>query len=208
MTWNVRGAISSTMCLSAFLDKEKCDIVIITEHKLKESTKNFLETIHKDYACIVKLDDQCTMQSNLPFTGRGGVAIMYRKSLMYSVKEVTCYNTNRITAIQLSDSFGNIYYIHGVYLPSDGNIEMYIDELSILENLYSYFSGYGKVIIAGDFNGSLVDSCDTNLTKAKLLLNFVSKYNLCIPTKDFATDAEQFTFTPKKNYFRLHTVNS
>lgn len=143
MTWNVRGAISSTMCLSAFLDKEKCDIVIITEHKLKESTKNFLETIYNDYACIVKLDDQCTMQSNLPFTGRGGVAIMYRKSLMYSVKEVTCYNTNRITAIQLSDSFGNIYYILGVYLPSDGNIEMYIDELSILENLYSYFSGYG-----------------------------------------------------------------
>lgn len=120
------------------------------------------------------------------------------QSCMYSVKEVTCYNTNRITAIQLSDSFGNIYYILGVYLPSDGNNEMYIDELSILENLYSYFSGYGKVIIAGDFNGSLVDSCDTNLTKAKLLLNFVSKYNLCIPTKDFATDAEQFTFTPKK----------
>lgn len=136
MTWNVRGAISSTMCLSDFLDKEKVDVVIITEYKLKESTKNFLETIHNDYACIVKLDDQCTMQSNLPFTGRGGVAIMYRKSIMYSVKEVTCYNTNRITALQLSDSFGNIYYILGVYLPSDGNIKMYINEFSILENLF------------------------------------------------------------------------
>lgn len=201
MTWNVRGAISSTMCLSAFLDKEKCDIVIITEHKLKESTKHYLETIHDDYTCCVKLDDQCTMQSNLPFIGRGGVAIMYRKSLMFSVKEVTCYNTNRITAIQLNDSLGNIYYIFGVYLPSDSNIEMYIEELSTLENLYTYYSGYGKVIIAGDFNGSLVDSCDTNLTKAKLLLNFVSKYNLCIPSKDFATDGEHFTFTQKK---KLH----
>lgn len=125
---------------------------------------------------------------------------MCRKSLMYSVKEVTCYmyNTNRIKAIQLSDSFGNIYYILGVYLPSDGNIEMYIDKLSILENLYLYFSGYGKVIIAGDFNNSLVVSCDTNLTKAKVLLDFFSKQNLCIPTKDFATYGEQFTFTPKK----------
>lgn len=161
----------------SLLKQKKCDIVIITEQKLKESTKNFLEIIHYYYPCIVKLDDQCTMQSNLPFTSRGGVAIMCRKSLMYSVKEVTCYmyNTNRITAIQLSDSFGNIYYILGVYLPSDGNIEMYIDKLSILENLYLYFSGYGKVIIAGDLNNSLVVSCDTNLTKAKVLLNFFSK---------------------------------
>lgn len=56
MTWNARGSISSTMCLSAFLDKEKCDIVITTEHRLKGSTKNYLETIHNDNVYFVKPD--------------------------------------------------------------------------------------------------------------------------------------------------------
>lgn len=49
MTWNVRGIISSTLCLSAILDKEKCDIMVITEHKLKESTKNYLDSIHNQH---------------------------------------------------------------------------------------------------------------------------------------------------------------
>lgn len=123
---------------------------------------------------------------------------MYRKLFMYFVKEVICYNINCIIVIQFSDSFGNIYYIFGVYLFFDGNIEMYIDELSIFENFYLYFLGYGKVIIVGDFNGSLVDLCDINFIKVKLLLNFVLKYNLCILIKDFVIDVEQFIFILKK----------
>lgn len=79
-----------------------------------------LETIHNEYACFVKPNDQCTMQCNLPFIGRGGVLIMLRKSRMLSATEVTCYNTNRITAIQLSESFGKRkYIICGVNFPSD-----------------------------------------------------------------------------------------
>lgn len=116
---------------------------------------------------------------------------------MFSVKEVTCYNTRRIIGIKLDDHSGNTYYIIGVYLPSDSNIYTYTQELSILKILYTYSSCYGKVIIAGDFNGSLVDLCDTNLIKAELLSNFVSKYQLCVQNKDFVVDGEQFTFTQK-----------
>lgn len=55
MTWNARGSISSTMCLSAFLDKEKCDIVITTEHKLKGSTKNYLEIFIMTMSILLNL---------------------------------------------------------------------------------------------------------------------------------------------------------
>ena len=194
MTWNVRGIFSSTTCLSTLLDREKCDVIVITEHKLKQSTKAYLDTIHKDYACFVKLDDDETMFYNSAFSGKGGVAIMYKKSLMFSVKEITCYDTNRIVGIQLDDHKGNLYYIIGAYLPSDVNVDTYIQELNILENLYTYYSSYGKVIIAGDFNGSLIDTQGTNPIKAQLMLNFVSKCNLCIPNKDFATEGETFSF--------------
>ena len=137
MTWNVRGIFSSTTCLSTLLDREKCDVIVITEHKLKQSTKAYLDTIHKDYACFVKLDDDETMFYNSAFSGKGGVAIMYKKSLMFSVKEITCYDTNRIVGIQLDDHKGNLYYIIGAYLPSDVNVDTYIQELNILENLYT-----------------------------------------------------------------------
>lgn len=97
---------------------------------------------------------------------------------MFSVKEVTCYDPRRIIGIKLDDHSGNTYYILGVYLPSDSNIDAYTQELSILENIYTYYSCYSKVIIAGDFDGSLVDSCDTNMIKAELLSKFVSSSRL------------------------------
>lgn len=187
MIRNVRGVISSTSCLSTLLEKEECDILIITDHKLKENTHNYLDAIHNEYACFVRLDYVNILYDNLAFTGEESVAIIYKKSLMFSVKEVTlaCYNTRRITGIKLYDNSGNTYYIIGVHLPSDSNIAVYTQELNIRENLYTYYSFYGKVLIAGDFNGSLVDPCNTNLIKAELLSNFVSKYQLSIQHKDF-----------------------
>lgn len=70
MTWNVRGVISFTTCLSTFLEKEKCDILHF-KHKLKESTHNYLVSIHNEYACFVKLDDgnRCTIIRSSPVKG-------------------------------------------------------------------------------------------------------------------------------------------
>lgn len=96
--------------VNSFRKKEKCDILIITEHKLKESTHNYLDSIHNEYACFVKLDDGNIMYHNSAFADKGGVAIMYKKSVMFSVKEVTCYNTRGIIGIKLDDHSGNTYY--------------------------------------------------------------------------------------------------
>lgn len=55
MTWNARGSISSTMCLSAFLDKEKCDIVITTEHKLKGALRITLKLFIMTMSILLNL---------------------------------------------------------------------------------------------------------------------------------------------------------
>lgn len=78
MVWNVRGIISSTLCLSSLLDKENCDIAILTEHKLKSDSKTYLDSIHSDFYSFVKTDDSDLVQGigTSYKTGKGGVAIM------------------------------------------------------------------------------------------------------------------------------------
>lgn len=82
----------------------------------------------------------------------------YKKSLIFC-QGITCYDTNRIVeGIQQDDHNDNLYYIIGAYLPSDVNVDTYIQELTILEHLYTYYSSYGKVVIAWDFNDSIIDT--------------------------------------------------
>uniref|UniRef100_A0A8W8LUB3 WSC domain-containing protein n=1 Tax=Magallana gigas TaxID=29159 RepID=A0A8W8LUB3_MAGGI len=62
LTWNVRGAMSSTLCLNSLLDNTHCDIAVISGHKLKNqhNGKMYLDSIHKDYLSIVKIDENDT----------------------------------------------------------------------------------------------------------------------------------------------------
>ena len=53
------------------------------------------------------------MFHNSHFSGKGGFAIMYKKSLMFSVKEIPCYDTYRIVGIIMAiyiTLLGLIYY--------------------------------------------------------------------------------------------------
>ena len=182
--------------------------MMLLEHKLKQSTETYHDTIEKDYACFIKLDDDETMFYNSHFSGKVGVAMMYKKSLclLCQWNYITCYDTKRIVGIKLDDHNGNLYYIIGAYLPSDVNVDTYIQELIILENLYTYYSTYGKLIIAGDFKGSLIDTQRTNPIKAQLMLNLVSKCNLCIPNKDFAIEGKTYSFIQKGQYLTIYCL--
>ena len=73
------------------------------------------------------------MHRNVFFSGKGGVAIMYKKNLSFSIREIPCYDSNRIIDIELKTSNGSNLYILGVYLPSDSNIDSYAQELNMLE---------------------------------------------------------------------------
>ena len=123
---------------------------------------------------------------------------MYRKSLSFSVKEISCFDSNCVVGIQLTDSSGNSWYIFGVYLPSDNNIEAYVQELNIFDNLYHYCSNYGNTVIAGDFNGSILDRRNTNTRKSDLLRSFVSQHNLSIQNNDFSVEGNTYTFIQKQ----------
>lgn len=192
MAWNVRGIISSTLCLSSFLDRENCDIAILTEHKLKSETKTYSDSIHSDFNSFVKTDDsdlvQCIGTSYK--TGKGGVVIMCRKSLSFSIKEIPCPESNQIIGAELSDKKGGRWYIFSVYLPSDNNLGTYAQEITIVENMYHYYSSYGKVILGGDFNGSLLDQQHTNQHKSKLLTKFVMNCGLSRQDSDFSANGD------------------
>lgn len=200
MAWNVRGIISSTLWLSSLLDKENCDIAILTEHKLKSETKTYLDSIHSDFYRFVKTDDSDLVQGigTSYNTGKGGVAIMCRKSLSFSIKEMPCPESNRIIGAELSDKKGGRWYIFGVYLPSDINLDIYAQELTIVENMYHYYSPYGKVILGGDFNGSLLDQQHTNQHKSKLLTKFVMNCGLSRQDSDFSANGDSYTFIQKQ----------
>lgn len=103
LTWNVRGAMSSTLCLNSLLDNTHCDIAVISEHKLKNqhNGKMYLDSIHKDYLSIVKIDENDTYTTpNVYFIGKGGVAILIRKSLVYTMKEIKI-DSKRVIGVEV-----------------------------------------------------------------------------------------------------------
>lgn len=69
---------------------------------------------------------------------------------------------------------------------------------SIVENMYHYYSAYGKVILGGDFNGSLLDQQHTNQHKSKLLTKFVMNCGLSRQNSDFIANGDSYTFIQKQ----------
>lgn len=126
------------------------------------------------------------------------MAIMCRKSLSFSIKEIPCPESNRIIGAELSDKKGGRWYIFGVYLPSDNNLDIYARELTIVENMYHYYSSFGKVILGGDVDGSLLDQQHTNQHKSKFLTKFVMNCGLSRQDSDFSAKGDSYTFLQKQ----------
>ncbi|VDI04309.1 Hypothetical predicted protein [Mytilus galloprovincialis] len=190
--------MSSTICLSNLLKDTDCDICIISEHKLKERSLHYLSTIEKGYNCISKAD-ALPIGYNA-YHGKGGIAILYKTSLQFSVNEISDINSSRIAGIELKNqSYGSLF-IFGAYLPSDDSIENYKSELSILDSLYAYYSVYGNCIIAGDLNASCLhkDRSISNIYKSKELLNFVSRHHLLYAGGKIQSKGPKYTYVTKQ----------
>ena len=56
LTWNVRGIMSSPLCLSNLLLVTACDIAIICENKLKLSSVSYINSIDTIYHSVSKTD--------------------------------------------------------------------------------------------------------------------------------------------------------
>ena len=91
LSWNVRGIMSSTVCLSNLVKATDCDICVISEHKLKPRCLPYINTIEQGYECISKADTLPDIYNACH--GKGGVAILYKSSLQFSVLEISDINS-------------------------------------------------------------------------------------------------------------------
>lgn len=122
LTWNVRGAMSSSLCLAKLLKQYNCDIALISEHKLKTETKMFLDSIDYQYKSVVHIE---TDGDSNYHCGKGGVAIVYKKSLQFHIREITETQSNRIIGIEPKHSNLPSFYLFSIYMPSDQSIDHY-----------------------------------------------------------------------------------
>ena len=101
--WNVRGIISSTLPVCALLDKTQCDIAIFSEHKLNKYSTTYFDSIHSHYFSVVKLHSDSTYNQPYPelIHGKGGVSLLFRKNLRFSVKEIKGIQTDCIVGAKI-----------------------------------------------------------------------------------------------------------
>lgn len=193
--WNVRDIISLTLSVYSLLEKSKCDITILSEHKHSKHSVNYLNSIHSNYYSILKIDSDSEDSHVLRHCGKGGVAILINKNLQFSTREIPCLATNSIVGIQVTFCDTLPLFIFSVYLPSDNVLDDYKANIDIMQ--YEQYCQYGKVLFAGDFNESLLREFHVNNAKSEILRKLVKRCALCTPMIDFRVEGEQFTFTPK-----------
>jgi hypothetical protein len=66
-------------------------------------------------------------------------------------------NSDRNVDIELKSLTYRSIFIFGVYLPADGLIDNYRQELNALDDLHTYYINYCNVIVAGDLKASCIN---------------------------------------------------
>ncbi len=160
-TWNVRGAMSSALCISDMLDKLDADIAVLCEHKLSNENLPFLNSLHGSYMAF---PNSC--QPNL--AGNSHVAVMVRRSMMYSVTYLETCELDRVIGIEVKAATSTPIFIFGVYLPFDTDIQSYKRYIEYMYDLWSYYSELGSVIFLGDFKVRFDENPVTYSSKRKL----------------------------------------
>lgn len=141
LLWNVRGIMSSTICLGNLLDQYDCDIAFINEHKLRPQNASFMDSIHSKYATFT-----CCQETSDPFgpikCGKSGVSIMFKKQLEQKIVPMENIN-DRIIGAKLVGLSHKPLYLLCVYMPSENDIKHYREIIEILDDLYEHLSEDG-----------------------------------------------------------------
>ena len=90
--------------------------------------------------------------------GKGGIAIMWLKAWTNCVKKLDESN-ERIQAVKITTKEPRLCVVN-VYLPTlrlPASKESYQENLDVIHNIIQQYSSTHKVIICGDFNGSLYE---------------------------------------------------
>lgn len=203
ITWNVRGIMSSALCLSKSLEEIKPDIAIICEHKLSQENMMFLNTICETYTTFPETEN---------FPSRSHVSLLIKKSMMYSISLVSEYSTDRIIVTELLLADMQPVYIIGVYLPYENDIEFYKSYVDHLYDVLDIMSEKGIVILAGDFNAQVHEAPNgkSQKIKCKLLSDFVDSNDLLLINKSEFNTGLNYTFSTREttiDYIMTHRFN-
>lgn len=163
------------------------DIVILQEILLLEEDLHFLDNIDNNFACISRPSRRANSVSGLDGRPVGGLAILYKKTLDFLIKEiVSCDN---YLAVVLETEYDKCC-LFNVYMPCDvGNDEIINLYLELLGSMHACMieSNIDRVIMAGDFNADPSKGRFWNE-----LRNFVCTNNLIMC--DANLSGESFTY--------------
>ena len=160
LTWNVRGIMSSAGSLSKLLDIHDIDFAFISEHKLRNEHKSFLDSVHSNCRAITVCDTSIPQGTRC---GKGGVAIMYKKECQFSVSHLDIQLNDRILGVRIDQRHSRTLYAFSIYMymPSvNYSVDEFHECIDYLENIYETFSEMGTVIFLVDFNCDMQKKCD------------------------------------------------
>ena len=194
--------MSSAGSLSKLLDDKNIDIAFISEHKLREQQVSFLNSIHSNFSAHTICDTSVGPNARC---GKGGVAILYKKSCQFTISKLDVQINDRIIGVQIDGKHLKPIYAFSVYLPSvNYSYNDYAECIDYLRVLYETFSESGSVLFLGDFN------CDVSKPEAGdkrylKLQTFIENTNVCP-----ISIGGQYTFRPTckvLDYVMIHRDN-
>ncbi len=156
VTWNVRGIMSSASSLGKLLEAHDIDVAFITEHKLFEHSKTFMSSINYNYKDITYCDPDYDIYSNIS-CGKGGVSILYKTTLEFSVRIMDELANERLIGIELACHDNTNIFAFCIYMPSSNySNDTYIDNINNLQAVCNTYSEKGTVVFLGDMNGEII----------------------------------------------------
>lgn len=191
ISYNCEGVKRSSNYIADLLQTTKCDILCLQELWVLDSNINYLSTIHRDYEYygISGVDANIKILCGRP---KGGVAILYKKSLSRYVEHIKLEN-RRMCAIKLNMANNFSCIVFNVYLPCDSfsnNVacSLYTECIDYIEGKMSSLDS-NSFICCGDFN-----TCFTRLNAhCRYLQDFISRNNLLV-SWDHVLSKQDYTY--------------
>ncbi|CAC5409957.1 unnamed protein product [Mytilus coruscus] len=180
-TCNIEG-ITFNSALAYFLNSN-FDIVCIQEHWPHDFQAHNFDKFFENKASFVRCSDSYEQISgfNLP-RGKGGVGFAWSSSITGKVTKMDEGN-ERIIGIVINSN-PKICVICCVYLPTNNtSVHLIVDYnecLDILDHIINKYSATYKIVIAGDFNGTLLDPRVSNKHDVSIQA-FVRDHKLLVP---------------------------
>lgn len=147
---NVGGLLSNVPYVEGCL--KNLDILVIQEHWLYPDSLSFLQSFNQDFTGWGRSCNELNLNS-LWRRGKGGIAILWRKSLNISIERMEELGNDRIISIQIKTEDRRNLYIIGAYLPSSNlPISIYRTFVDDLEDVINQLDSRGSFIVLGDLN--------------------------------------------------------